>query len=83
MNENTEREYKERILRVLIYIQDKMDLELSLEELASVACFSKYHFHRIFKAIVGESVYAHIRRLRLERSIQRLLNLSPPGELAR
>ncbi len=32
-------DYKERILRVLIYLQNHLDEALSLEELARVACF--------------------------------------------
>jgi AraC family transcriptional regulator len=61
-------EYRTRIARSLAYIQDNLPGELSLEDVASVACFSKYHFHRIFTALVGESLADYIRRLRLERA---------------
>ncbi len=64
----TQREYHERILRVLIYIQQHLDEAVSLDELARVAYFSPYHFHRIFRGMVGESVMEHIRRLRFERA---------------
>ncbi len=37
-----------------------------------MAHFSPYHFHRIFRGMVGESLKEHIRRLRLERAAQRL-----------
>jgi transcriptional regulator GlxA family with amidase domain len=60
----TQRDYKQRLLRVLVYIQQNLDGPLELEELARVACFSPYHFHRIFTGMIGESVKAHIRRLR-------------------
>jgi AraC family transcriptional regulator len=53
-------------------MQTHLDEEVSLDELASVACFSPYHFHRIFRGMVGESVAEHIRRLRLERAAHRL-----------
>ncbi len=72
MRQQTERSYKERILRVLVHIQDHLDEAVSLEELAAVAHFSPYHFHRIFRGMVGESVMEHIRRLRLERAAHRL-----------
>ncbi len=72
MRQNTERAYKERILRVLVYIQDHLDEAISLEELAALAHFSPHHFHRIFRGMVGESVMEHIRRLRLERAAHRL-----------
>jgi AraC family transcriptional regulator len=37
-----------------------------------VACLSPFHFHRIFSAHVGETVTAHVRRLRLERAAARI-----------
>lgn len=72
MRQNTERTYKERILRVLVYIQNHLDEAVSLGELAALAHFSPHHFHRIFRGMVGESVMEHIRRLRLERAAHRL-----------
>jgi AraC family transcriptional regulator len=72
MREHTERTYKERMLRVLVHIQNNLDETLALEELAALAHFSPYHFHRIFRGIVGESLMEHIRRLRLERAAHQL-----------
>ena len=72
MTPGTEASYRERILRVRLHIEAHLDESISLEELAAVACFSPYHFHRIFRALVGESVMEHVRRLRLERAAQRL-----------
>lgn len=61
-------DYHERILRVLTHIQQHLDETLDLEELARVACFSSFHFHRIFAAMTGETIADHVRRLRLERA---------------
>ena len=72
MRPNTERDYHERMLRVLVYIQQHLDEAMPLDELARVAYFSPYHFHRVFRGMVGESVKEHVRRLRLERAAQRL-----------
>jgi AraC family transcriptional regulator len=72
MRSATEQAYKARILRALVHIQDHLDESLSLESLARVACFSPHHFHRVFGAMVGESVKEHVRRLRLERAAYRL-----------
>lgn len=72
MNSQTEQSYRERMLRVLVHIQEHLDEALTLDELARVAHFSPYHFHRIFVGMVGETVMAHIRRLRLERAALRL-----------
>ena len=72
MKKSTQQEYVKRILSVLVFIQKNLDDELSLEEYARVAHFSPYHFHRIFRGMVGESLHEHIRRLRLERAATRL-----------
>ena len=72
MRSQTEETYRQRILRVLVHIQGHLDEALSLDELAQVAHFSPYHFHRIFRGMVGESVKEHVRRLRLERAAHRL-----------
>jgi AraC family transcriptional regulator len=42
----TLQDYKQRMLRVLVRIQQQLDERLSLEDLARIACFSPYHFHR-------------------------------------
>ena len=64
--------YRERLLRVLVHIQDHLDGDLSLAELARVGCFSPYHFHRVFRGMTGEPVHAHIKRLRLESAAFKL-----------
>lgn len=69
----TQKNYQERILKVLIYIQNHLDEALSLEQLAQIAHFSDYHFHRIFTTLVGESVKSYLRRLRLERATRDLV----------
>ncbi len=78
MRSETERTYTERVLRVLVHIQEHLDEALSLEDLARVARFSPHHFHYIFGAMVGESVQEHVRRLRLERAAHRLLFSNQP-----
>jgi AraC family transcriptional regulator len=72
MKTATQQEYEERILRVLVHIQAHLDCALELEELATIANFSPFHFHRVFRGMVGEPVMEHIRRLRLERAAYHL-----------
>ena len=64
--------YQERMRRVLRLIELRLDDPPGLDELAKTACFSRYHFHRLFTAATGESVSAYIRRLRLQRAAWRL-----------
>ena len=66
-------DYISRVNSVQDYINDNLDRELSLEELAGVACFSVFHFHRIFRSVVKEPLYQYILRLRLEKAAGELL----------
>ena len=67
-------EYLSRVNRVLDYIETHVDQPLSLNELASVARFSPFHFHRIFRSLVGESLNQFILRVRLEKAVTLLAN---------
>jgi AraC family transcriptional regulator len=81
--EETKRDYAERMDRVLEHIQAHLDEPMQLLELADIACFSPYHFHRIFSGMIGESVKSHIRRLRLERAAVTLkLGEAPVTDIA-
>lgn len=66
-------EYVARINRVMDHVERHLDERLSLDELAAVAAFSPYHFHRVFAAMVGETLGQFVRRLRLERAAARLV----------
>src|SRR6202166_4060474 len=68
-------EYTQRINRVIDYLRGHLDRQVKLEELAKVACFSEFHFHRIFSAVSGETVSNFTNRVRLEKAA-RLLRFS-------
>jgi AraC family transcriptional regulator len=61
-------EYVQRINRVIDYLRGNLDRQVKLEELAKVACFSEFHFHRIFGAVTGETLNSFTNRLRLEHA---------------
>ncbi|MBX9600388.1 MAG: helix-turn-helix domain-containing protein [Bryobacteraceae bacterium] len=58
---------------LLVYIQARLDEDLSLDVLSAKASLSPAHFQRTFRALVGESPKAYVARLRLERAAFRLL----------
>jgi AraC family transcriptional regulator len=62
-------EYIKRINKTLDYIERNIQHPFTLDELAEVACFSKYHFNRIFHALVKETPFRFINRLRLEKAV--------------
>jgi len=70
----TQAEYLAAISQVIAYVQTSLDEPITPRQLANVAGFSQHHFHRIFRAYVGESVMDFVRRVRLERAAYRLQN---------
>jgi len=69
----SKQEYIHRINCVIDYIKANIDSNLTLEQLSSVANFSKFYFHRIFKSISGETLNEYVSRSRLEKSAFTLL----------
>ena len=55
-----------RLQRVIEYIHANLTKEITVEELASVACLSRFHFSRMFKAATGQSPSRFIGQRRLE-----------------
>ena len=47
---------KTRMDKVIQYIGEHLDDAFTLSELSQVACFSEYHFHRLFTAYTGVSL---------------------------
>lgn len=60
--------YVERVNAVIDFIEQHLHEEMTLEQLADVAHFSSYHFHRLFSGLVGETLNRFINRLRCERA---------------
>ena len=67
-------DYEKRVNRVIDHISAHLAEDLSLEGLARVAAFSPFHFHRIFRAISGETLFGFVQRLRLERAAVALVH---------
>jgi AraC family transcriptional regulator len=68
----TNEKYEQAILSTLIYIQTHLEGALNLDVLAGRVGFSAYHFHRVFRQVLGEPVKEYVRRLRMERAAYRL-----------
>lgn len=65
-------DYERRILRAQKLLEERLEEPVTPSELAAAAHFSLHHFHRIFRAQLGETVMQHVRRLRLERAARRM-----------
>ncbi len=66
--ETNVRNYEARMRRVLQYIHDSPQDDLSLDALADVAAMSRFHWHRVFLAMTGETPAQAVRRVRLHRA---------------
>ncbi|MDO5294441.1 MAG: GyrI-like domain-containing protein [bacterium] len=62
-------QYIARIHKVQDYIEEHIGQAMSTEELADAAGFSKYHFSRIFGAILHEPLAHYVTRIRMERAV--------------
>ena len=68
----TIKDYHERINMVLLFINNNLEEKLTLETLSSISNFSPFHFHRIMRAHLGESIGEYILRIRLNTAAQLL-----------
>lgn len=70
--EDTENEYYKSINRVIEHVKNNLHEATDLHTLAGVARISPWHFHRIFKQVIGESPADYVTRLRMEYVADRL-----------
>lgn len=68
MNEVKLIRWRSRLERAANLLSERLDSPPSLEELAKAAAVSPFHFHRIWRALTGETVRQTLLRLRLEVS---------------
>lgn len=73
IQQQSRKEYFQRINRVVDYIDNNLDEEHSLDKLSQVAHFSPFHFHRIFRVLTGETINNYVKRIRLQRAGSLLL----------
>jgi len=65
--------YLARIQKALHFIESNLSANLSLTDVATASHFSDYHFHRIFKGIMDETLNDYISRRRLQRAANSLV----------
>jgi AraC family transcriptional regulator len=66
--ETTVNTYEARLTRVIDHIHDHPAGDLSLDALADVAALSRFHFHRLFRAVIGETAAQSVRRVRMQKA---------------
>ena len=73
-------DYALRVNRAIDYIVRNLAQPLRLEDVSAAACFSRFHFHRVFHALMGETLHEFVKRQRLERSLY-LMSHAPKRSL--
>ena len=64
---------KRRLRRVLTYVQDNLETDISVSNMAQIACMSMFHFSRAFKNTTGKAPHNFVSHRRLERAKTLLL----------
>jgi AraC family transcriptional regulator len=76
--ETTQLDYGRRVARAMAFVAANLDDRLDLERVAAAGAFSPCHFHRIFRALAGETLAEHIQRSRLQRAAKDLIDARLP-----
>ena len=71
---STRKEILKRLILVTDYIHEHLQDDLSLEQLASVGCLSKFHFIRLFKIAFNKTPAQFVNDLRIRKGEQLIKN---------
>ncbi|MFC7371909.1 GyrI-like domain-containing protein [Fictibacillus iocasae] len=73
-----------RIYKVLDYIQNHLNENLSLDILAEQSTYSSFHFHRLFVEVMNETPADYVKRVRMEKAAHMLIYMPnmPVTEIA-
>lgn len=67
-------EYVQKFMEVCNYINEHCTEEVTVDELAAIAGFSKFHFARLFKQFTNVSYYDYLTRKRIEHAESLLID---------
>lgn len=71
-------DYEAMVRSIVIDLQQRLDDPPDFRQLAAEVYLSPYHFHRIFRALTGESPAELVRRLRMERAAWQVRHTDRP-----
>ncbi len=70
-----------RIVQAKIFIDDNYADKIDLTNISDEACFSKFHFIRLFKKIYNKTPHQYLIFVRLEKATQLLRTGKPVSEV--
>ncbi|HWD40880.1 MAG TPA: AraC family transcriptional regulator, partial [Fimbriimonas sp.] len=68
MRTRTRLDHEKRIEEAVQFVLDNLGQPLTPAQVADQVCLSRFHFHRVFQALVGETIWDLRRRILLERA---------------
>lgn len=76
-------DYTRQMQKAVNFIEGRLTAPIKLEDIADIANFSMFHFHRMFVTVVGTTPKDYIRRRRLSLAARELtFTLRPISEIA-
>jgi AraC family transcriptional regulator len=67
-------DYIKQLNRAINYIEEHLDDELIIDNISKEAGISRWHFQRVFKAVLGETIKEYTLNRRLSTALSKLLN---------
>ena len=74
VKQTKQKEYLEKFVSITDYIKQHCNEDISLDDIAEMSGFSKYHFSRLFREFTGTSYYKYLNQKRIEFAEQLLLD---------
>jgi len=71
----------QRIIEAKQYIDTNFSENINLDAIAEKACYSKFHFRRLFKQLYGLSPHQHLTFVRINKAKQLLLCSIPTADV--
>lgn len=69
---------KNIVKKIIDYIENNLDSQLNLDEIAKEAAYSKFHLNRVFSECVGCTIYKYIQMRRLTVAAEKLVYSKKP-----
>lgn len=73
-NLKKQKEYTELFLNICNYINEHYNEDITLDEVADISGYSKYHFSRLFKQYTNVSFYKYLNTKKIENAEKLLMN---------
>ena len=81
-NSNVVVDYRNRINQASVFIQNNIFRQVTIKEVADAANFSPFHFHRIFFAFTGETIFEYQTRTRMKKAVELLMAHRSSNQIA-